>query len=72
VIPPVVQYFDVPFLRLKQLALQNQLARVEAQLQSTQEQIERAVASSTYQDFLRNRGLPAGSVAPTAPSSVDR
>lgn len=47
------QYLDVPFLRLKQKSLQEQLALVERDLHSCHAHLTDTVRLSNYEDYLR-------------------
>jgi len=47
------QYLDVPFLRLKQRSLQEQLAAIESDLHLCHAEIEHKVQTTKYDDYLR-------------------
>lgn len=50
----VLQYLDVPFLRLKHKSLQDQLALVEGDLHTCHAHLNDSVRLSNYDEYLRH------------------
>jgi hypothetical protein len=68
----LLQYLDVPFLRLKQRSLQEQLAHVERDLLATHANIADTVRAAHYDDYVRHLAarsryaLAAGLLSPSS------